>query len=269
MDPNTVSGTKQVSIRLKLTSRLVSHEAMKLALEELEAKFTRYTVLVRRSAWSAEAVEADAMNLVIFDEPLVPDGEIDQRLLKSKSVILTGSVKDGGTAVINLTTRRIQPQFGSPDLKQALDSFNAQLTKGARSRWFNTATIAALVYVPLLAILGTLGIDEAINPHVYKAMNSDSASGRSYQAVPFDHWVGRVNLTIAVFWAFLIVGAIILGAIRIWAAPLGIWPEKMTSKSFVLTVHRLRVSSATRKNATTIVLSVIAGVLIALFSRAL
>jgi hypothetical protein len=260
-----MSGARQTQVRLELTSRLVAHDSMRNALKELGPKFLRYTVAIRRSMLSPEVIETKAVNITIFDEPLVKNDEIDERLLRSKSVILVGSVPDGGTAVINLTTRKIQPIFASPELKLVIDKLNAELTQGARSRWVTGGAIAALVLLPLAALVGLVIGDQAVNPRVRAALNHQGGSVH----IPFDHWVGQAALPIAIVWIFTIVTAIILGAIRAWSGPLGIWPEKMTANSIAMTVYRLRGSSVTRQNLTTIAVSVIAGALIVLFGRLL
>jgi hypothetical protein len=85
------------------------HDSVAKALEELLANLARYTLLIRRSTFSAETIESDNPNVVIFEnEPITLDGKIDDRLLRAKQVTLIATAQDRGTAKIDLTSRTVQ-----------------------------------------------------------------------------------------------------------------------------------------------------------------
>ncbi len=258
------TGKRSSSKKLVLTSRLVSPSGFSNALEELQEACTRYTAIIRRSVFSTEVAETDSVTIVFYeDEPLVKDGTIDSRLIRSKQVTLLITVRDGGTATLNLTSRVVNPIYASKELVQVVESFNDKLIEGARSRWTTAGSTLALVCLPILALLVVIFCDAAVDPRVEHALTN----GNPKTPVPWDFWVAPSEVIIALSGIVFLAIAVGLSFIRLSSGSLRIWPEKMTRKSLVLGLRRIRISDSTHRNVATLIIGIVTGVVVAVIAH--
>lgn len=255
-------GDRNATVRARLTMRLVTPTSMARGLERLAADLPRVTVIIRRSKYDRETAKFQAPYLTLFEgEQLVVDGSIDPRLLKARHVTLIGTTQDGGTARIDLTSRVVQTWASTAGLKEAIDSFNNELIKGARSRWFTGVAAAAMLVSIVPALLALSAIDGIVNPKVGRIIYSGKFNSPGTTA-PFDVWAVRSGVVVFFLWLLLCIAAAIIMITIAQARPLRIWPVGLSLRSIIQTAYRIRFSTTLRQDRRSIIVGVITGLLV-------
>jgi hypothetical protein len=251
-----------------LTHRLVTLESMAEALDGLLAGMRRYTLVIKRPAFSWDTGEFRSPNLVLHeDEKLITEGSIDPRLLKARQIVLLGTVPDGGTAKINLTSRTVEILAATQGLYKLIKSCNTQLERGAKSWWITAGGAWLMTFLPVLPLVLVYFLDSVTNPKIRYAMYVNSKASRP----PYDSWANHLADVILVLWLAVIFVALIIGFIVLLSRPLGIWPKSLTGKPWRQILYQVRSSGAIPRNALFVVVSimsaVIGGIVTAIISK--
>jgi hypothetical protein len=255
----------------ELTRRLANAESMAKGLEQFLAGLRRYTILIKRPGFSWDSGQFQSTDLTLYeDSKLIADGVIDPRLLKARQVVLIATAPDGGTAKINLTSRRVEILAGTSDLYKLLKTLNTQLLHNARSRWLTAGGSWALVILPGILIGTLFALDSVINPGIRHAVYGNNAKEAS-SGPPPDKWTVHAALGLLPFWLLAVVSAIVVALVVARSGALRIWPKSLTIKSILQAIYQIRVSGALSRNLLFIIVSivsaVIGGVVTALVSK--
>jgi hypothetical protein len=246
-------------VMTELTQRLISAESMASGLDELLSKLLRYTLIIDRPSFSWETAQSQSPNVVLFeDEKPIIDGAIDPRLFKARRVTLMVTSSDRGVASIDLTSRRILVSVSTDELRNLIKDFNERLLAGARSRWFTPQAVASLVTTTVLAIAMPIVVDIIVNPKVRHIVNS----GNSNRGVPWDAWVSKSTLIVAIVAIVPTLMAVIISVIRTRSGSLRVWPGGLTLRAFAQTVYKIRISDTLRKNISSIAVGVVTAVIV-------
>src|ERR1017187_458805 len=261
------SDLKGVKSTYALTNRLVSIESVAAGLEELLSKLLRYTVIIKRPGFSWETGRFQSAEIVLFeDEKLINNNVLDPRILKAKRVVFILTSKDRGVASLDLKSRQIQYWAHTPELSNLIAEFNDQLLRGARSRWFTPGAITALIVVPFFAFFMPPIIDIFSNPKIRHIVFHAKSSSNDIQ---YDQWALTASVVIFVALLLLILMAVILGLVRIWASPLLIWPEGLTPRSFLQVIHKICISVTLRGNINNIIVGVVTASVVLIITKLL
>jgi len=134
MVDHNIAEQRDVKVRTQLTRRLVTEDCMAEGLASLLSAMKRYTLLIERSKRDPQTGKAQLPEIILFEsDPPLLRGKLDSRLLSAQTIRIFVSTEDRGTAIINLTERQVYRWKGTPEISQAIDTFDSYLKAGARS----------------------------------------------------------------------------------------------------------------------------------------
>lgn len=241
-----------------LTARLVDGAHMSAALEELIAKLVRYTVIIRRPGFNWQSGARQDTQVVLFEgDKLIDNGTITTAATRAREVIIIATSKDRGVASINLTSRQVRYIANAADLRTFVEEFNRQLLKGVKSWWFTPGAAVLLSVTPLLVLFTIYAIDITINP----------SAGHGVNFHP-DQWAVVLGRVVFFAWPALVALAMFIAGVRSAAGPFLIWPRKLNALSALQMLYRMRNSQTLRQNVYNLLVAVVAGIVLALFSKA-
>src|ERR1035441_283572 len=99
--------------------------------------------------------------------------------------------------------------------------------------------------------------------------NDQLLRGARSNDIQYDQWALTASVVIFVALLLLILMAVILGLVRIWASPLLIWPEGLTPRSFLQVIHKIRISVTLRGNINNIIVGVVTASVVLIITKLL
>jgi hypothetical protein len=257
---------KERSRRHRPTKQLVRPEAMRKGLQQLLADTERYTIVIRRSGTNPETGETQDKSVRLFESDQIDlTNGLDQRLLRSKRVIIVLAERDRGVARIDLTARSWEILQGSTLLADRLAAFNSELVAGARSRLTTASSAGAILFAPLwsFALLFIIwSMSSSKNENAFWGTNNTyNTRTKTYKFPPLPEWLHGYWHAVLILWPVLVVIVLAILSIRALAGGLQVWPESITFKSASRALTKTRLSTFTVANASNLIIAVVAAVI--------
>jgi hypothetical protein len=245
---------------------------MKEALRELLKDTDRYIFMIKRSRINRESGQAQAGELTLFENDSIElDSALDPRLLRSRQAAVLLVDKDRGIAKVDITGRSWEVLQDSALLRERLIAFNSKLIKGGRARLISAGYVALVSLFPLwssFVLFIAWTVSSARNRYLFYNSASSHVNPNPKQPfpVPPPHWLGSYFKAVIFLWPVFLFISLAMGSVRLMGGGLRVWPESLTLRSAAQAFYRIRISTFTAGNASTVIIGVITAVIASLLT---
>jgi hypothetical protein len=254
-------------LRGRLTTRVVTQEAMRHAIKDLLSDTKRYTIIAhqKRFNWRTGKTQ-DPVAIINDGEPLALSVQLDPRLRYARRVVVLLVQDDGGVGKVDLTLRTWESWSSMPSLTERMLSFNRSLLEGACTRLANPSLAILALIAPVLLSLAAFmswALSTPANRHVVFDTSSKAES------VIMPRWLTDFASISFYLWPLFIILAAITYLIYGKAGSLRVWPDSFTSTSISRAIFNFRKDFIVAKSASSIVIGIAIAILALFFTKML